>query len=381
MLLIDDDGDQCAIQTEDDLTDAIAYFQSGSSGSDGESDTASQLSSTYTAASYDTSVPSSTSNSGGGSGKVALRIEVVVEYDGPSLSDVGSVLSFDEEEESLYDEDGRRSSWSGSSVSASQRTSTSRGYNHVDSNGATVEILDDWDDESVEASSTNDPFLLPPDPPPRQRDVPPSRVSYHSDTSTASTASMPQSNSTSSLASSPSQQLSSLPPPLSQTSSSSTQSELNSRWLQEQASRRNPTSRSSSSSLSTSFRSPSKQCALAGRDDSESFDAQQSEGELELQRDPRGRWFYRYSSSSTLSASSSSPVPRSFSAGASTSSFASAGPFFQSSSSSSTVAVEPAFCSECATHLIAIRYTCLRVRVSSSRSRLLPTCSLQVHKC
>jgi hypothetical protein len=74
----DDDGEVNEINTEEDLTEAIKYFQAGNDDAPSSS-TASIL-----------------SGRSFGSRKINLRITITVDYDGPSLSDSSSLASMDE---------------------------------------------------------------------------------------------------------------------------------------------------------------------------------------------------------------------------------------------------------------------------------------------
>ncbi|RDB23655.1 hypothetical protein Hypma_009170 [Hypsizygus marmoreus] len=73
----DDDGEITNISTDTDLTEAIQYFQAGDDA---------PLS----------SAASILSGRSFGNRKVTLRVQITVEYDGPSLSDTGSLVSLDE---------------------------------------------------------------------------------------------------------------------------------------------------------------------------------------------------------------------------------------------------------------------------------------------
>lgn len=94
----DDDGEQYPIRTEEDLTEAIAYFITGDD---------------------DASLRSSM-----GSPKISMRLDVVVEYDGPSLSDASSIRSFSSSEQSWGSELSSKNS--ARSGSRSSFASTSR---------------------------------------------------------------------------------------------------------------------------------------------------------------------------------------------------------------------------------------------------------------
>ncbi|CAD6573174.1 MAG: hypothetical protein TREMPRED_000738, partial [Tremellales sp. Tagirdzhanova-0007] len=95
----DDDGEDFPIRTESDLTEAILYFVSGD----------------------DDAAHSSHSGSAGpvpfSSQKVTIRVDVVVEYDGPSLSDTSSLRSYKSGDEAS------ESSWRSSGYEPSHRSS------------------------------------------------------------------------------------------------------------------------------------------------------------------------------------------------------------------------------------------------------------------
>lgn len=149
----DDDGDETAIKSDLDLVEAVQYFGSGCDDNV----------SSYTSATASTSASFDSTLTGGGSGgeKVTLRIQVVVEYDGPALSETGSIA------ESLSD---RESGWGGDNDGASGRSSQwtegseewAEGQAERDrrdgvASGTRVVIEEDWDDESIDLS--HDPFL------------------------------------------------------------------------------------------------------------------------------------------------------------------------------------------------------------------------------
>ena len=151
----DDDGDETAIKSDLDLAEAVQYFGSGCDDN----------MSSYTSATASTSASFDSSLTGGGSGgeKVTLRIQVVVEYDGPALSETGSIA------ESFSD---RESGWGGDNDGASERSSQwtegsddwAEGQAERDRrdgipSGTRVIIEEDWDDESIDLS--HDPFLPP----------------------------------------------------------------------------------------------------------------------------------------------------------------------------------------------------------------------------
>lgn len=88
----DDDGEEFSIRSENDLTEAIAYFVSG----DDSASIRSGVSRSFKAVTFS-------------SQKVILRLDVVVEYDGPSLSDTSSISSFSTGEGTQYDDESTRS--------------------------------------------------------------------------------------------------------------------------------------------------------------------------------------------------------------------------------------------------------------------------------
>ncbi|ODN91441.1 hypothetical protein L198_05957 [Cryptococcus wingfieldii CBS 7118] len=107
LIYTDDDGEEFSIRSESDLTDAISYFISGD----------------------DDANMSTYSGSGSGSlpyqlslSKVTLRLDVIVEYDGPSLSDTSSISSFQTESErdSAYHSSAYGSSYRSSVVESMQ---------------------------------------------------------------------------------------------------------------------------------------------------------------------------------------------------------------------------------------------------------------------
>ncbi|KAI6126476.1 hypothetical protein EV401DRAFT_2148272 [Pisolithus croceorrhizus] len=74
----DDDGEVTDITTESDLTEAIQYFQAGS-----DDPPLSSAASILSGRSF-------------GSKRITLRVQITVDYDGPSLSDTSSLASLDE---------------------------------------------------------------------------------------------------------------------------------------------------------------------------------------------------------------------------------------------------------------------------------------------
>ena len=122
--------------------------------------------SSYTSATTSTSASFDSSLTGGGSGgeKVTLRIQVVVEYDGPALSETGSIAESLSDRENGWgggDNDGaseRSSQWTEGSEDWAEGQAERDRRDGVPS-GTRVIIEDDWDDESIDLS--HDPFLPP----------------------------------------------------------------------------------------------------------------------------------------------------------------------------------------------------------------------------
>lgn len=110
----DDDGEVTDITCEDDLTEAIQYFHLGD---DSSGPALSSGASAYSGRS---------SSSSGGSRKITLRVDVNVDYDGPSLSDTASLSSLEEYKEkrasmgSEFDLEGSISSGIGGSRSGEE---------------------------------------------------------------------------------------------------------------------------------------------------------------------------------------------------------------------------------------------------------------------
>jgi len=102
---IDDDGEEFSIKTDSDLTEAIAYFVSGDDDAAGAS--------IYSG--HSVKLPFTAQ-------KISIRVEVVVEYDGPSLSDTSSISSFST---GFVEGESQRGSGSGGSAWGSSRYSES----------------------------------------------------------------------------------------------------------------------------------------------------------------------------------------------------------------------------------------------------------------
>jgi hypothetical protein len=145
---VDDDGEEYSIRSEAEFTEAIAYFVSGDD--DGSISTHSGNS----------RIVSSTQ-------KITIRLEVVVEYDGPSLSDTSSLFS---SRTSLYEQESE-ASWQSETNSHVSQARTEGRYS---TNGT----VDDQRPESQLSGSTQRLSLsdqstaIPP-----TREVPPSAES------------------------------------------------------------------------------------------------------------------------------------------------------------------------------------------------------------
>jgi len=113
---IDDDGEEFSIRSESDLTEAIAYFVSGDDDAAGAS--------IYSG--HSVRIPFTAQ-------KISIRVEVIVEYDGPSLSDTSSISSFStgfDEGESQQGSGSGSSAWRSSGYSESLRSGRSGGTGH-----------------------------------------------------------------------------------------------------------------------------------------------------------------------------------------------------------------------------------------------------------
>ncbi|CDZ96260.1 Uncharacterized conserved protein, contains ZZ-type Zn-finger [Phaffia rhodozyma] len=148
----DDDGDENPIRSDLELSEAVSYFYSGTD----------DLGSTYTSlttSTYDSSLPG---GGYGGTGKITLPIQVIVEYDGPSLSDVdvNSIAESLEDRESNHSlTDDESSHRSGSSSWSAESRSFIEGSNggHSYSSCTRAAIEEDWGQDPVDTSV--DPFL------------------------------------------------------------------------------------------------------------------------------------------------------------------------------------------------------------------------------
>jgi hypothetical protein len=211
----DDDGEDFTVRTEADLTEAILYFASGDDDASLRSGSGSQQ-------------------------KIVLRLEVVVEYDGPSLSDTSSLRSFESGSGTDTGTEEDSASHSGSSWRSSSY------YSHTPS-GAAGRELEDVDEEDLGERMT---------------------VVGLGDLGEGGSARRPLD-----------------PGP----SSHMTQSELGSRWLREQEAlaRRN---------------GGSARGKMRRRDDDDEDDSDQEMGDLNLIRDAKGKYYYAYGSHASSSA-------------------------------------------------------------------------------
>ncbi|EIN09598.1 hypothetical protein PUNSTDRAFT_86034 [Punctularia strigosozonata HHB-11173 SS5] len=132
----DDDGEITDITTETDLTEAIQYFQAGNDDA--------PLS----------SAASILSGRSFGSRKITLRIQITVDYDGPSLSDTGSLVSLEEYRERRQNGSELSFSLNGSipgepeddAVTVSSRDAAALAQSHAK---PTKALSSNWDEESA----------------------------------------------------------------------------------------------------------------------------------------------------------------------------------------------------------------------------------------
>lgn len=295
----DDDGETTDITTDTDLTEAIQYFHPGS-----EDPPLSSAASILSGRSF-------------GRGKITLRVKIHVDYDGPSLSDTSSLVSMEEYKER-----------NGSEFSLSFSASASS--------------VPEFDDDSVTVSSKDMASKYDAI---RSKLCPPKTTVSSSGSRTASAPKLPRIPSQPSLSdwdqvtvssaprSSQAGQLRTTP---SSTALPEDQSHTTPRIpddpalvferlkLQESFDEQNPTNLYGSSPLQTArgaewlrdqnartlksmLGSPpesieSDQLSLSAPDDDRSI----MSGELALQKDPRGKFYYAYTSGTPSSAAHSS---------------------------------------------------------------------------
>ncbi|GMK56642.1 hypothetical protein CspeluHIS016_0304820 [Cutaneotrichosporon spelunceum] len=301
----DDDGEEYPIKNEADLTEAIGYFASGDD---------------------DRSIRDSDRGIALPVQKITMRVEVVVEYDGPSLSDTSSIASLSLSSESGWSGVTRSSARSGSASFVSREgtdswsvVSRDRGvrahaglntsYGSSAAAAASSSSLGHrtyslgFADPPVDAmagmrvSMAGGPFLIPPAPEPNpSARMRPMLASHFNNGGTSLLRPISSSSSPSGVSpltispippTSPAETAMPLkdgpaPPPPSMLS----QSELGSRWLREQS--------------QLGSRVPVR--AVRRYDsDNESLSDEEDIGELALVRDERGRYYYSYQSADAAS--------------------------------------------------------------------------------
>ncbi|KAG2150275.1 uncharacterized protein EDB93DRAFT_342312 [Suillus bovinus] len=135
----DDDGEITDITTESDLTEAIQYFQAGS-----DDPPLSSAASILSGRSF-------------GSRRITLRVHITVDYDGPSLSDTSSLASMEEYKGRNRSEGELSWSIGGGEVDDDSVTVSSRDTNWHFAKGSTVHPVtprsDDWDKCSISEDS------------------------------------------------------------------------------------------------------------------------------------------------------------------------------------------------------------------------------------
>ncbi|GHJ88425.1 hypothetical protein NliqN6_4827 [Naganishia liquefaciens] len=156
----DEDGEDYDIVSEADLTEAVAYF---SSGFDAEDHGTSLGAPTLYSADWNHQA------NGGGTdnhlpvfhpssrNKVVLRVHVVVEYDGPSLSDTASFIESATDEE-LWDE-GQYTSQSGYNESDSDYSSAARGVARLRQGSQPSFSTDDFSSDAQSSRGTGNALV------------------------------------------------------------------------------------------------------------------------------------------------------------------------------------------------------------------------------
>lgn len=142
----DDDGEITDITTESDLTEAIQYFQAGS-----DDPPLSSAASILSGRSF-------------GSRRITLRVHITVDYDGPSLSDTSSLASMEEYKGRNRSEGDLSWPGGGGEVDDDSVTVSSRDTNWRIAKGSTVHLTtsrsDDWvknsDSYSIPENSVTD---------------------------------------------------------------------------------------------------------------------------------------------------------------------------------------------------------------------------------
>lgn len=273
----DDDGETTDINTEGDLTEAIHYFHPG-----GDDPPLSSAASILSGRSF-------------GRGRITLRVKISIDYDGPSLSDTSSLASMDD----FKDRNGSEFSFSLSSPLSGQSSG------EVDDDSVTVSSKDmgsRYDLYRAAKAGAKTIVSGPSREPLVRRPLPRPGASSQNNWDVETVSSVPQSLSISSL--SPSEDLSKetrereVPPgvfdTLRQTDSSPLppqnsplQSERGAAWLRDQNTR-------TIKLMLGDLPAPSEP-------DEQSVHPEESgsvmSGELALQKDPRGKFYYAYTSS------------------------------------------------------------------------------------
>lgn len=288
----DDDGETTNITTESDLTEAIRYFHPGS-----EDPPLSSAASILSGRSF-------------GRGKVTLRVKITVDYDGPSLSDTSSLVSMEEYKDRNGSEfslsfsspssadidddsvtvsskdmaskyDALRSKLGPKTIVSGPRTASRSKLSGVPSQPA----LSDWDQVTVSSA-------------PRSSQAGKLRE-------TSSSTALPEDHETPRIPEDPSlvyerlklqetfEEGSSVPT----YGASPLQSERGAAWLRDQSARTLKSMLGKSSEPSES-----DQSSVSAPDDDRSI----MSGELALQKDPRGKFYYAYTSGTPSSAAHSS---------------------------------------------------------------------------
>ncbi|WWC91357.1 uncharacterized protein L201_006300 [Kwoniella dendrophila CBS 6074] len=278
----DDDGEEFSLRTETDLTEAIGYFVSG--------DDDAAMSNHSGSSSGQMMYPFSAR-------KITIRLDVLVEYDGPSLSDTSSVSSFRTSTGSLLESerDGKTSqgSWSSDNYeeSLTSRRSSS-GFGTLRQNSEPVSVAGRRTSTIQQMSSLdlNDKNRYAP----RSDTVTPKNVSIHSSGSSNKT-SQPH-----------------LPPILTGPESDPapsllTHTDLGTRWLREQSSL-------AARKLGPAPRQRAKRSSYDSDEDSYGSD-EESPGDIALVRDARGRYYYSYQTDASSHSSHSEADHNEYGAG------------------------------------------------------------------
>ncbi|OCF31344.1 hypothetical protein I317_01200 [Kwoniella heveanensis CBS 569] len=273
----DDDGEDFSIRNESDLTEAISYFISG------DDDAAL---SNYSGSS------SGHMPYGFSSQKITIRLDVLVEYDGPSLSDTSSLSSFQTGSGSGSGSGSGGSEQDGTSLGGWRRSSE-YGESHLSYRSGTSRR----DDRASSSHGSNLRSSL-------SNDLESLHLSHSSSSSTQLRSSVTPRNRSER---NDDQDTAALPPPApiltgpesDPAPSLLTHSELGSRWLMEQ-------SKLAARKLGGPPSKPNSRIQRYESDEEsgESDDEDQQAGDLALVRDARGRYYYSYTDSSSIASRS-----------------------------------------------------------------------------